>query len=103
MTAQPDTPSPDTGSYEVIHLGGQAAVVVPVTELFAATESTISRSMSVVVRDKESFSARSSTLARIGMVFRRSTTLCTWLSERSRSARSIVNFMGKPLQRMYAV
>ena len=32
MTAQPDTPGPDTGSYEVIHLGGQAAVVVPVTE-----------------------------------------------------------------------
>jgi hypothetical protein len=31
MTAQPDTPSPDTGSYEVIHLGGQAAVVIPVT------------------------------------------------------------------------
>ncbi len=30
MTARPDTPSPDTGSYEVIHLGGQAAVVVPV-------------------------------------------------------------------------
>jgi hypothetical protein len=25
-------PSPDTGSYEVIHLGGQAAVVVPVTD-----------------------------------------------------------------------
>jgi hypothetical protein len=22
MTAQPDTPDPDTGSYEVIHLGG---------------------------------------------------------------------------------
>ena len=32
MTAQPDTPSPDTGSYEVIHLGGQAAVVVPVAD-----------------------------------------------------------------------
>jgi hypothetical protein len=32
MTAQPDMPSPDTGSYEVIHLGGQAAVVVPVTD-----------------------------------------------------------------------
>jgi hypothetical protein len=30
MTAQPDRPDPDTGSYEVIHLGGQAAVVVPV-------------------------------------------------------------------------
>ena len=32
MTAQPDRPGPDTGSYEVIHLGGQAAVVVPVTD-----------------------------------------------------------------------
>ena len=27
MTAQPDRPGPDTGSYEVIHLGDQAAVV----------------------------------------------------------------------------
>jgi hypothetical protein len=32
MTAQPDTPGPDTGSYELIHLGGQAAVMVPVTD-----------------------------------------------------------------------
>lgn len=32
MTAQPDMPGPDTGSYEVIHLGGQAAVVVPVAD-----------------------------------------------------------------------
>ncbi len=32
MTAQPGTPGPDTGSYEVIHLGGQAAVVVPATD-----------------------------------------------------------------------
>ena len=32
MTAQPDTPDPDTASYEVIHLGGQAAVVVPVAD-----------------------------------------------------------------------
>lgn len=30
MTAQPDIR--DTGSYEVIHLGGQAAVVVPVAD-----------------------------------------------------------------------
>ena len=30
MTAQPEVPGPDTGSYEVIHLGGQAAVAVPV-------------------------------------------------------------------------
>ena len=32
MSAQPDTPGLDTGSYEVIHLGGQAAVVVPVAD-----------------------------------------------------------------------
>ena len=32
MTSQPDTPGPDTGSYEVIHPGGQAAVVVPKTD-----------------------------------------------------------------------
>ena len=32
MTVQPDTPDPDTGSYEVIHLGSQAAVVVPVAD-----------------------------------------------------------------------
>src|ERR1700693_6470926 len=32
MTAQPESPGPDTGSYEVIHLGGQAAVVVPVSD-----------------------------------------------------------------------
>ena len=32
MTARPGTPGPDTGSYEVIHLGGQAAVVVPVSD-----------------------------------------------------------------------
>ena len=32
MTAQPAATGPDTGSYEVIHLGGQAAVVVPVAD-----------------------------------------------------------------------
>jgi hypothetical protein len=32
MTAQPDTPGPDTGAYELIHLDGQAAVVVPVAD-----------------------------------------------------------------------
>jgi len=35
MTAQPTGPAhtrPGTGSYEVIHLGGHAAVVVPVTD-----------------------------------------------------------------------
>jgi hypothetical protein len=35
VTAQPadSVPSPETGSYEVIHLGGEAAVVVPVGDL----------------------------------------------------------------------
>jgi hypothetical protein len=28
MTAKPDIPGPDISSYEVIHLSGQAAVVV---------------------------------------------------------------------------
>jgi len=32
MAAQPAAPGPDTGSYELIHLGGQAAVVVPVAD-----------------------------------------------------------------------
>jgi hypothetical protein len=32
MTAQPVASGPDTGSYEVIHLGGQSAVVVPVAD-----------------------------------------------------------------------
>ena len=32
MTAQPVASGPDTGSYAVIHLGGQAAVVVPVAD-----------------------------------------------------------------------
>ena len=32
MTARPAAPGPDTGAYEVIHLGGQAAVVVPVAD-----------------------------------------------------------------------
>ena len=34
MTARPTgrAPGPDTGSYEVIHLGGHAAVVVPLAD-----------------------------------------------------------------------
>jgi PHD/YefM family antitoxin component YafN of YafNO toxin-antitoxin module len=32
MTAQPAEPGLGTGPYEVIHLGGQAAVVVPVAD-----------------------------------------------------------------------
>lgn len=32
MTAEPAESGPDTGSYEVIHLGDQTAVVVPVAD-----------------------------------------------------------------------
>ena len=32
MTAESAAPGPDAGPYEVIHLGDQAAVVVPVTD-----------------------------------------------------------------------
>jgi hypothetical protein len=32
MTAGPAAPGPDTGPYEVIHLGDQAAVVVPMAD-----------------------------------------------------------------------
>ena len=32
MTPGPAAPGPDTGPYEVIHLGDQAAVVVPVAD-----------------------------------------------------------------------
>ena len=62
-----------------------------------APRSTISRSMSVALSDSAQLagapSARSSTFDRIGMVLRRSTTLCTWPSAFSRAARSIVSFM----------
>ena len=32
MSAQPTGPNPRTGAYDVIHLGGQSAVVVPMAE-----------------------------------------------------------------------
>ena len=55
--------------------------------------STISRSMSVALSASWPASARSSTFDRIGIVVRRSTTLCTWLSALRRAARSMVSFM----------
>jgi hypothetical protein len=33
MTAQPDPARDPTGAYEVIHLGGEAAAIVPLAEL----------------------------------------------------------------------
>ena len=55
--------------------------------------SMISMSRSVAEKARASRSADSSTLDRIGMVLRRSTTLCTWPSAFSSAARSIVSFM----------
>ena len=40
MTAEPAVPGPDTGSYEMIHLGDQAAVVVPVAVRIRSTPRT---------------------------------------------------------------
>lgn len=33
MSAEPSFPAHDPGSYEVIHLGGEAAAIVPLAEL----------------------------------------------------------------------
>src|SRR5215469_6929216 len=55
-----------------------------------------STSRSVAFRESlVSFELRS-TLARMGIVLRRSTTRCTWDSDLSRSARSTVIFMRNP-------
>src|SRR5688500_13915917 len=68
-------------------------VAAPACSTEAGARSTISMSRSVAFSDSSSPSARSSTLARIGMVFRRSTTRWTWLSAFRRFARSIRTFM----------
>src|ERR1700751_1244184 len=49
--------------------------------------------MSVALSATLPASARNSTFDNIGIVVRRSTTLCTWLSALRRAARSMVNFM----------
>src|SRR5262245_4409291 len=53
----------------------------------------MARSMSVAARLSRPFCAVISTLDRIGIVLRRSTTLWTWASAFRRAARSIVSFM----------
>ena len=69
------------------------AVVEPVLEAVASTCSMMARSMSVAARLSRPFCAVIRTLDRMGIVLRRSTTLCTWASAFSRAARSIVSFM----------
>src|SRR3569623_288165 len=72
-------------------------VVAPGWATAAATRSLICRSRSVAISlSVPSAVASISTLDRIGMVLRRSTTDWTWLSPLSRVARSIVAFITFP-------
>src|SRR4029077_5194295 len=68
-------------------------VAAPGLITLAAVCSTIARSMSVAVRLRRSPLASTSTLDRMGIVLRRSTTLCTWARERNKAVRSMVSFM----------
>src|SRR6202034_2651594 len=70
-------------------------VVDPPGATSAAMVSVTSTSRSVALRLSFERSARNSTLARIGMVLRLSTTRCTWPSDLSNSERSTVIFIAK--------
>src|SRR5499427_7674444 len=68
-------------------------VVEPVGPTSAGIDSVTSTSRSVALKVSFDFSALINTLARIGMVLRRSTTRCTWPSDFSSAARSTVTFI----------
>src|SRR5713101_2406669 len=68
-------------------------VVEPPGATSAAVVSGSSGSGSVALKVSLDFSALISTLARIGIVLRRSTTRWTWPSDFNSSARSTVTFM----------
>ena len=69
------------------------AVIWPPVPTWAEVWSMISMSRSVAAKVAPSLSADSSTLDRIGMVLRRSTTLCTWPSALISADRSMVSFI----------
>src|SRR5262245_23817395 len=71
-------------------------VVEPPAATSAAMVSVTSRSRSVALKPSFDLSALISTLARMGMVLRRSTTRCTWPSDFSNAARSTVTFILQP-------
>src|SRR5262245_3635653 len=71
-------------------------VVEPPAAISAAMVSVTSRSRSVALKPSFDLSALISTLARMGMVLRRSTTRCTWPSDFSSAARSTVTFIPQP-------
>ena len=68
-------------------------VVAPARSTCAGALSTTSMSRSVARNITSDPSASISTLARIGMVLRRSTTDCAWLTALSNAARSILIFI----------
>jgi hypothetical protein len=68
-------------------------LLAPVWLTSAATFSVIAKSISVAVRVKVPSLASSNTFAKIGMVLRRSTTLCTCANAFNKIDRSIVSFI----------
>src|SRR5258707_4836385 len=68
-------------------------VVEPVGPTSAGIDSVTSTSRSVALKVSFDFSALINTLARIGMVLRRSTTRWTWPSDFNSAARSTVTFI----------
>src|SRR5919107_4571434 len=72
-------------------------VVAPPCATSAAMVSVTSMSRSVALSRRPSPSARRSTLARIGIVLRFSTTRWTWPSAFNSAARSTVTFITRPV------
>src|SRR6201996_2913632 len=70
------------------------AVAEPLRSTSDGIASTISMSRSVAVSFNWPFAATIITFERIGIVLRRSTTLCTWLSAFKKAPRSTLIFMG---------
>src|SRR2546430_2837349 len=68
-------------------------VVAPPGPTSAEIVSVTSTSRSVALKASFDFSALINTLARIGMVLRRSTTRWTWASDRNSAARATVTFI----------
>src|ERR1700743_2286874 len=70
------------------------AVAEPLRSTSDGSDSTISMSRCVAVSFSCPFAASIITFERIGIVLRRSTTLCTWLSAFKKAPRSTLIFMG---------
>src|ERR1700749_248149 len=70
------------------------AVAAPLRSTSDSIDSTISMSRSVAVSFNWPFAASIITFERMGIVLRRSTTLCTWLSAFRKAPRSTLIFMG---------